>query len=127
MRREIVFASVIFMIGLSLQQCTIGCLKCNNQNQCLLCDITQNYQLSATPCRLNTQTNCALFSQSGNCVQCSPNFYMDINSQNCIAVGTANVIANCRNYNSAQACVLCANNFFLVGGGSGARCEARSA
>ena len=116
MRSEVLFAMLVVLSGLTTQQCTIGCLKCNNQNQCLLCDITQGYQLTGTTCRLNTQTNCAMFSQSGNCVQCSPNFYMDINSQNCVGVGTANVVANCMNYNSAQACVLCVNNFFLVGG-----------
>jgi len=116
MRNQILLATLVLLISSTLQQCTIGCLKCNNQNQCLLCDITQNYQLMGTTCRLSTQTNCAVFSQSGNCMQCAPNFYMDVNSQNCIAVGTANMVSNCRNYNSAQACTTCSNNNFLVGG-----------
>ena len=116
MRREAFLILLAMVCGMTIQQCTIGCLKCNNQNQCLLCDITQGYQLLANSCRLNTQTNCALFSQNGNCVQCANNFYMDINSQNCVAIGSTNVIANCLNYNSAQACILCNKNNFLVGG-----------
>ena len=116
MRTQIVFTIAILLVGMTTQQCTIGCVKCNNQNQCLLCDITNGYQLTTTTCKLNSQTNCALFAQNGNCIMCASNFYMDINSQSCLAIGTASVVTNCKNYNSAQACVMCSNNFALTGG-----------
>jgi len=118
MKLQIIVA--ILLIGFSLQQCSIGCLKCNSLNQCQLCDITNNYFLSGSACALSTQTNCNLLSQNGNCVQCNTNFYLDVNSQKCLAVSTANIVSNCQNYNSGQICLACSGNFFVSAG----RCSA---
>ncbi len=110
----------ILLVGLSVQQCTIGCLRCNNLNQCLLCDITNNYFLTGNTCQLTTQTNCAILTMNGNCVQCAANFYLDVNSQRCLAVSSTNVVSNCAQYNSGQVCTQCTGNFFVSAG----RCAA---
>lgn len=110
----------ILLIGYSTQQCTIGCLRCNTLNQCVLCDITNNYFLNGNSCSLTTQTNCLLLAQNGNCVSCNNNFYLDVNSQRCLSVTTANVVANCVTYNSGQVCTSCTGNFFIAAG----RCSA---
>ena len=118
MNAKVVFA--ILLVGLSVQQCTIGCLKCNSLNQCMLCDITKNYFLNGNTCALSTQTNCNLLSLNGNCVQCNTNFFLDVNSQKCVAVTSTNVVPNCNFYNSGQVCTACNANFFVAAG----RCTA---
>lgn len=106
----------LILIGFSTQQCTIGCLVCNSLNQCLLCDITTNYFLNGNTCSLATQTNCLLLAQNGNCISCNAAFYLDPNSQKCLAVTTLNVVSNCGSYNSGQVCTSCNGNFFIQSG-----------
>ena len=114
MKIQIIIA--ILLVGYSTQQCTIGCLVCSTLNQCTLCDITNNYFLNGNSCVLSTQSNCLLLAQNGNCVVCNNNFYLDVNSQKCLSVTTANVVSNCANYNSGQICTACSGNFFIFGG-----------
>ena len=110
----------LILAGLTLQQCSIGCLKCNNLNQCLLCDATSNYFLNGNTCSLSTQTNCLVLSLTGGCFQCNVNFYLDLNAQRCLAVSNSSLITNCGMYNSGQVCILCTGSFFLQAG----RCAA---
>ena len=77
------------LVGLALQQCTIGCLRCNAKNECLLCDVSSGYYSSATTCALSTQTNCQLIDFTGACVLCSGSYYLDVNSKKCLAVASA--------------------------------------
>ena len=107
---------MVLLAGLSIQQCTIGCLRCNNLNQCQLCDTSNNYYLQSNTCILSTLTNCNIISQSGNCIQCNANFYMDLNAQRCVSVAQSSVIANCATYNNGQTCIACSGNFFLRAG-----------
>ena len=106
----------ILLIGLSIQQCTIGCLKCNALNQCVICDSTNSYFLNGNTCSLTTQTNCNVLSITGTCVTCNVNYYLDVNSQRCVAVANSTLIANCASYNSGQVCVQCNGNFYLLNG-----------
>ena len=108
------------LIGITFQQCSIGCLRCNKNNQCQLCDVSNGYYLNGNTCMLSQQTSCTLISQNDSCVQCSSNYYLDVNSQRCVAVGTSNVVSNCMNYNSGQICTSCSGNFFVSAG----RCSA---
>lgn len=104
---------ITFLVGLSLQQCTIGCLKCNNLNQCVLCDITNQYYSVGGTCAKSTLTNCKLISLLGACVQCDANFYLDNNAQRCTAVTATNVITNCAAYGTTGFCASCTGNFIL--------------
>ena len=106
----------ILLAGLTIQQCTIGCLKCNNLNQCLLCDVTNNYYVNGNTCTLSTQTNCNVLALNGACVLCNSNFYLDLNSQRCVAVANSSLAANCGQYNAAQLCISCTGSFFVAGG-----------
>ena len=107
---------MLFLVGLSTQQCTIGCSKCTSENVCQLCDTTQMYYLSESTCSKSTLTNCMILSQSGTCVRCNSGFYLDVNTNTCLAIPTANTVANCMDYLSNQACSVCSPSFFLNNG-----------
>lgn len=106
----------LLLVGLSVQQCTIGCLRCSANNQCLLCDISNGYYSSATTCLLSALSNCQLIGLAGGCVQCSTGYYLDQNTQQCLAVPSLLAIANCTVYGSGQACTQCATNTYLSAG-----------
>lgn len=47
--------SMVILLCMSgvLSSCAQGCLKCNQNNQCLLCDYTKGYQLIDHTCKLS--------------------------------------------------------------------------
>ena len=104
------------VLGLAIQACDKGCLKCNAKSECIFCDATSNYYLSGTSCALSSQTNCAFLNQNGDCAACSGNFYLDSATKKCVAVETAKLLANCLSYSNVQACTKCAKNFLVKDG-----------
>lgn len=116
MNAKLLIIAVVFLIGTTNQQCATGCLRCNSQNQCLLCDITNNFRLVSNSCQLTQQVNCLILAQNGNCVLCSNNYYLDANSQSCLQVQSAKVVANCNYYNGVQACASCNPNYYISNG-----------
>lgn len=100
-------------MGLTLQACDKGCLKCNAKNECIFCDTSNNYYLSGVNCAVSTLTNCLLLNSNGECGQCAANYYLDVSTKKCVAVETLKQVANCSYYGSAQVCIKCAKNFFI--------------
>ena len=109
-------AVCVLVMGLTIQQCDKGCLKCNAKNECVFCDISNNYYLSGTKCLTSTLTNCQILNQNGDCGQCASNFYLDLATKKCVAVETAKQVANCQLYGSGQVCVKCVKGFFVKDG-----------
>ena len=107
-----VFLLTLF-IGLSYSQCGIGCLMCNQQNQCTLCDVTNRFYLLNNACVVSALTNCLILSNNGQCYQCNPGYYFEQTSLTCQAVPTANIVANCYYYSTALVCNLCNQDFYL--------------
>ena len=101
-------------MGLTLQACDKGCLKCNAKNECIFCDTSNNYYLSGVNCAVSTLTNCLLLNSNGECGQCAANYYIDVSTKKCVAVETLKQVANCSYYGSAQVCIndrRCSANF----------------
>lgn len=107
---------MLLLVGLSYQQCKIGCQKCASNDVCLLCDIINNYFLNNTTCALSSQQNCRILALSGNCTACNPGFYLDQTTRACVSVAQANVVANCLYYSSSQSCSLCGSGRFISAG-----------
>lgn len=101
---------------LSLQACDRGCLKCTAQNECVICDVTNNYYLQSGSCQVASITNCAALSLNGDCLQCGPSYYLDSATKRCVAVGTNSTIANCQVYATSQTCAVCSQNFYISNG-----------
>jgi len=110
----------VLVLGLTLGQCDKGCLKCNSKNECIFCDISNNYYLSGTKCLTSTLTNCLKLVSSGGCGVCGPNYYLDSATKKCVAVDTAKAVTNCANYGAGQVCVKCSKGFFI----SSSKCTA---
>ena len=113
MNTQKLIIAILLLAGITIQQCTTGCLRCNSKNQCLLCDVTNNFYLVGTTCQLNQQSNCLIFTQAGTCVSCVNNYYLDSNTKGCLQVAALSSVLNCIAYDSLQACVTCAPNFYI--------------
>jgi hypothetical protein len=107
------FAITVLLTGLSNQQCATGCLRCNTQNQCLLCDITNNFRLVGSACQLGQQVNCLYASQAGTCLLCMNQYFLDSNVNNCVQTPSSKIVSNCVSYSSTQVCTVCGPNFFV--------------
>ena len=112
---KIIYLITILLITKnSISLCGQGCLQCNRQNNCLLCDYKTNYYLNITSCVLSTKPNCLVLSQIGVCAQCSPSYFYDSNAANCVAVSYQKTVANCVAYDINQSCTQCSGNFFAA-------------
>jgi hypothetical protein len=107
------FAIYLLVTSLTLGACDKGALKCSSKNEALICDPSNNYYLSDTTCVSSTLTNCASITQTGECLLCEANFYLESNSKKCISVEIVKQVVNCLLYRNAQTCIRCAKNFYV--------------
>ena len=114
------FALSFIFMGLTLQACGQGCLKCNAQNTCIVCDISTYYYLSNGSCVLTAANNCSIVKMNGDCFACASGYYIDNNTKKCVSVPTAKVVAQCNAYDGSQNCVACNTGFYV----SNANCTA---
>ena len=114
------FALSFIFMGLTLQACGQGCLKCNAQSTCIVCDISTFYSLSNGSCVLNTANNCGIIKMNGDCFACNSGYYIDSNTKKCVAVLATKVVAQCNAYDGSQNCVACNTGFYV----SSANCTA---
>ena len=103
-------------IGLSYSQCGIGCLICNQSNQCTLCDVTNRYYLKGTTCAIYTHDNCEVLTMTGECALCKKDTYLDPITNICIPVPVEKKIDNCEYYSTYLTCSLCATNYYAYYG-----------
>ncbi len=109
-------AVCVLVMGLTIQQCDKGCLKCSARNECVFCDTTNNYYLSQTKCLTSALTNCMTLNLNGDCGMCASNYYLDVSTKKCVAVETSKQVANCQYYANGQACVRCVKGYFIKDG-----------
>lgn len=107
---------ILTLLNFARTQCNVGCLRCSSTNTCLLCDTTNKYVLSNGACSLATDSNCLIFGQSGVCVQCKFEYYVDPNTNKCLNVAAANAGKNCAYYSSTQNCLYCNPQYYPSGG-----------
>lgn len=108
--------ALALLVAQTIQDCSLGCLKCSPAGTCLVCDTTNMYIVSGNSCALGNLTNCQTATQSGACAFCKASYYVDQATQKCLPVAVSKVVSNCAAYSSQQACVGCANNFYLANG-----------
>ena len=103
---------VIMCLSRSNQSCEKGCLKCNGQNECLICDANMSYILSpeGKKCEQIEKKNCTKISFEGNCLVCKSGYYLD--GGQCVEV--TNKVLNCALWASEVTCSLCQTNYALI-------------
>ena len=102
----------LIAIQLTIQTCDKGCLKCDSDNQCLMCDVLSNYKLVSSKCESVTNANCTLADQDGKCLACDSQYYLN-SSNACVAVESAKLVTGCVSYDSSQNCLTCQTDKYL--------------
>lgn len=97
----------LFLLGLSMQSCTKGCLKCTSENKCTLCDTTTFYKSDGDSCSVADQPNCSWINLSGECLICTDGYWLNTTTKKCVVVETAKKVQNCASYSSTQTCSQC--------------------
>lgn len=103
-------------IALTASTCSDGCLRCGKDNTCLFCDFTSQYIMKEGSCIKNSNPDCKIMNQNGNCMMCKDNHFLDISVGTCVAVPADQEIKNCLSYGSLTICKKCAGNFYLENG-----------
>ena len=95
-------------------KCGTGCLRCNQDGDCLLCDQSRYYFLNSfSNCVLNEIPNCLKTTIDGTCLLCDINFYLDTVQNECIQMPMANRINRCLYYSDLFNCAQCEEFFFV--------------
>lgn len=113
MSKVIAMTTILLLASFAVSNCNVGCLKCSSSNDCLMCDFKSGYVLSESRCVFSLVANCQSQSISGSCLQCSSGNYLDLTTQKCVGVPTANRINNCQYYSDASSCTQCTQSFYL--------------
>ena len=111
---------LILLLGLTLQSCTKGCLKCTSENKCTLCDTTAFYKTNVDTCALADQPNCNSINLLGECLSCKGNYWLNSTTKKCVVVETDKKVTNCVAYTSTQTCAACEPHFVI----EAAKCKA---
>lgn len=120
MKKFIEIFLIILIINKIKNNCNFGCLKCKENNQCLLCNANKNYFLSGFTCELKIIENCEFQNNFGKCLKCVTDYYLDSLTKKCLKVPDTNLIANCLSYTENGNCSFCKNGFYI----SDSICEA---
>ena len=119
--KKIKIMSLIFLLIIKIKNnCSFGCLKCRENNQCILCNANRNYFLSGFTCELKIIENCVFQNNFGKCLECSNDYYLDSLTKKCLKVPDINLIPNCLSYKENGNCSYCKNGFYI----SDSICEA---
>ena len=102
---------LLSLISIYNSNCSIGCLKCTEDNNCLICDNLDFYILSDNKCELKQIDNCQKIEVNGDCTQCKPDYFLD--TIQCVIVPEGNRIENCEIYFSESTCLKCSSGMYL--------------
>lgn len=96
-----------------IQICSSGCLKCDGNNKCLVCDATSLYVPVEDSCKKQYLEFCLLAYEIGICTLCYPGYYLEINNR-CVTNPTGpNEIQYCLEYRTFHHCKRCQKNYYL--------------
>ncbi len=112
------FATIVISLLLELTNsiCGDGCLRCNQQDQCLVCDFSSSYFYVAGECQRAEIDNCAFLSQDGRCLSCEVGFYLDSTTFTCVKIQEENKIPHCVKYFTSSTCLNCEPDFYQENG-----------
>lgn len=97
--------------------CSDGCVKCNGNNKCLICDATSLYVNVNGTCVSQDLEFCILSFDMFTCVMCFKGYYLELNNKCVSNPAGINEITNCEYYQSYTRCTQCKKNFYLANNG----------
>ncbi len=109
--------AVIFLLLLirkTVQECLMGCLKCDSNEQCLFCNLNQLYYLKNGSCFQLDDSSCLTIDPSGKCLECKSSFYLDQDQSKCLPISLE--IENCIQYATPNSCLVCNTNYYMKNG-----------
>lgn len=101
----------------TLSDCVQGCLRCDQKNNCLVCDASSLYVRVGGNCIQNTLKYCALAYTLNACALCIPGYYLEINRKCAMNTNSQLAVANCYRYASFTRCQQCAKYYYPSTGG----------
>lgn len=99
----------------TFQDCATGCLSCDSNESCILCDFLSGFFLKDNSCQKTSIENCTQLDLNGQCLSCSPSSYLDSSLNKCVPVQKANLQDSCIRYESDSVCSVCKNTYPLQG------------
>lgn len=109
------FLVLAALISPALSECNVGCLICNPNGNCLLCDFVNAYYLFDNSCSRDLSGNCQFYqvnTPNASCLVCNDGYFLDASLQ-CVEVTTE--IDNCKRYSSNSSCSECNPGYIIVG------------
>ena len=110
------------LINSSLGACGEGCSSCSEDVEtgtisCNICDIFRSYikKFDGT-CELKEIENCEVASLnhfSTPCLQCKPNYVLDIVQGKCVSVNFSKIVPDCLRYSSLSTCIACNPDHYI--------------
>lgn len=73
MKKMKVLIITLFISYIIRSECGKGCLKCNPDNECLICDLNNYFIMSSDSlsCVKKILDNCEKIDENGNCLVCN--------------------------------------------------------
>ena len=70
----------------TIQECSKGCLKCSENNECQFCDNLRFFILENQSCNQIQIENCLQIDSKGTCQSCQSLYHLDPSTKKCINV-----------------------------------------
>lgn len=104
---------ISFLVRGFLEICAQGCMYCDKNQNCLVCDTLQKYYLNFNSCVSYENNNCQQIDQKGVCLVCESGYYYNTILQLCSQVPQNMAVAYCNQYSGQGQCSQCATNYYL--------------
>ena len=117
MARFLSILGYIILISQIASLCAEGCLKCNNNNRCLVCDATSLYANVNGTCVAQELEFCLLAFDLFRCAMCYEGYYLEVNNKCVSNPSGLNEIRHCEYYRSFTRCKQCRKNYYVVENG----------
>ena len=104
----------ILILNTLKNECAEGCLSCNDNKQCQLCDLEKNWVLSKSGCLKSEISNCKKIISYDKCLLCQNGFFLD--QGKCVEISSNFLIQNCLSYANIINCTSCETDFFILEG-----------
>jgi hypothetical protein len=104
------------ILNLSKGKCSEGCLKCNKEDDCMVCDTFNGYKFTGTNCEKVSVDNCLITNLSGECMGCKGDFFLDKTTLKCVKIDEIRKVDKCLSYDNKQNCSNCTGDFVMNNG-----------
>ena len=112
---------ILLFLSTIHSKCAEGCLKCEGNNICSVCDSSSLYVMTNGECVRQSLEFCLLSFNLFTCLKCYPGFYLELNGKCVKNPEGVNEIPFCKEYESFTRCKTCNQFYYLVE--EGQKCE----